>query len=408
MQSEIDKVRSEQATSERELKSQIDAMTSRAQGGSEWKFRYEALDKSHQELRSDLSRQEEVTSQVRQEATDVLTQMKAFSERGTHAIEREEQLISQVHSLENELRDWKGRYARAKTQARSTHTSSKIMSVHPIDAGSMTNNITFTAQDGVIKDIHVTRFQIAVDELLGCARSSEPQAVLPYVKIVIIAVRNITLDLDDTETGAQGDDAQRQKTKEKISATANNLITAARNFASARGLSSVSLLDAAASHLSTSIVEAVRLAKMRPSPPEDLDDDANSDIVDSPAEYYGLSNGRSSTGGDSTYSVESKPQLHSRSFSGNRRKPVPNGNPNGTSQNKGPTSNSRTMDSNVEELKVNLPYSSRWLSQLQMLKLPSRTSLTLVRTLSELRFNRSFRQYGRQRLPMTSSIHWRL
>lgn len=345
-------MRSEQAASERELRSQIDAMTSQAQGGTEWKSRYEALDQSHQETRADLSRQEEVTSQVRQEAKGLLTEMKALSERGMDSIKREEHLVNQVHKLESEVQEWKGRYTRAKSQARSTHTSSKIISAHPVDAGSMANNAAFTSRDGVIKDAHVTRFQIAVDELLNSARTSEPQFVLSHVKSIIVAVRNITLDLDRTQARAEGDNERRQKIKGKISATANNLITAARNFAGARGLSPVSLLDAAASHLSSSIVEAIRIVKMRPSPADKLDDDGNSDIVESPADYYGLINGRSS--GDSTYNIESKPQLSSRTFSGDGRQAAPNGVSNGASPKQGPTSHPSNMEGDVEELKVSL------------------------------------------------------
>ena len=350
MQSEIDRIRSEQATSERELKSQVDAVTSQARGGTEWKSRYEALDQSHEEMQADLSRQEEVTFQVRQEAKGLLTQMKALSERGMDSIEREEYQVSQVQKLESEVQEWKGRYARAKTQARSVHASSKIMAVHPVDAGSMANKVAFTSQDGMIKGADVTRFQIAVDELLNSARASEPQSVLPRVKSVIIAVGNIIVNLDGTGAKAGGANEQRQKIKGKISATANNLITAARNFAGARGLSPVSLLDAAASHLSSSIVEAIRIVKMRPSSVDRLDDDGNSDIVDSPADYYGFSHGRSS--GDSTYSIESKPQLSSRTFSGDGRKPAPNGISNGTRQKQGPTSHASKMEGKVEELKV--------------------------------------------------------
>lgn len=352
MQSEIDRMRSEQAASERELRSQIDAMTSQAQGGTEWKSRYEALDQSHQEIRADLSRQEDVTSQVRQEAKGLLTEMKALSERGMESIKREEQLVNEVHQLENEVQEWKGRYTRAKAQARSTHTSSKIISAHTVDAGSMVNNAAFTSQDGVIKDAHVTRFQIAVDELLNSARTSEPQSVLSHVKSVIVAVRNITLDLDSTQARAEGDNERLQKIKGKISATANNLITAARNFAGARGLSPVSLLDAAASHLSSSIVEAIRIVKMRPSPMDKLDDDGNSDIAESPADYYGLSNGRFS--GDSTYSIESKPQLSSRTFSIDGRQAAPNGLSNGASPKQGPTNHPSSKEGDVQELKVGL------------------------------------------------------
>jgi len=51
------------------------------------------------------------------------------------------------------------------------------------------------------------------------------------------------------------------------------LITASKNFVSANGLSPVSLLDAAASHLTAAVVELVRTVKIRPTPAGELEDD---------------------------------------------------------------------------------------------------------------------------------------
>ena len=326
-------------------------MASSVQGESEWRGRYETLDRSHQDLRSELSRQEKVTNEVKQEALGFISQMKAFSERSAGSIEREEKLAVQVQKLENELNEWKNRYARAKTQNMSTRSLSMGMSIHSADVGAMVKDLSYTTQDGLVKDVHMTRFQIAVDELLQSARTAELKAVLSHVKTVVIAVRNITMDVGDTDNGNDEATQQKKKLKTKVSATANNLITAAKNFAVSHGLSPVSLLDAAASHLSASIVELVRLVKMRPSSVEVFDDDANSDIVDSPADYYGLINGRSSVGGDSA--TDNKPQLTSRAFSGSR-KPVLNGVPNGVPQKKASVS-SIARDGRIEELKVGPP-----------------------------------------------------
>lgn len=51
--------------------------------------------------------------------------------------------------------------------------------------------------------------------------------------------------------------------KPKINATLSNLMTASKNHATSFGMSPVSLLDAAASHLSATIVDLVRLLKIR-------------------------------------------------------------------------------------------------------------------------------------------------
>ena len=324
-------------------------MTSRAQAESEWKNRYEALDRSHQDLRSDLSRQEKLTNEVKQEASEFISQMKALSERSTHSIEREEKLVTEVQRLEYELEEWKNRFASAKTYARTNHHLSTGISIQPPDAGAIAKEGAFTAPDGLVEDVHLTRFQIAIDELLQSARNDEPQAVLQHVKTVVIAVRNIMIDVGDTNMSNGEAAEQKQRLKNKVSATANNLITAAKNFALSQGLSPISLLDAAASHVSASVVELVGIVKIRLCS-EQLDDDANSDIVDSPADYYGLSNGRASAGSDSAHNTENKPQLTSRTFSVSK-KPVLNGISNSRPQEKA-SMRSLSREGNIEELKV--------------------------------------------------------
>jgi hypothetical protein len=95
------------------------------------------------------------------------------------------------------------------------------------------------------------------------------------MKPVVLAVRGITSDLDAASVVEKDEEAQKRRTKlkSKVSATANNLITASKNFASAQGLSPVSLVDAAASHLTAAVVDLLHVAKIRPTPSEELEDD---------------------------------------------------------------------------------------------------------------------------------------
>ena len=313
MQSELEKARGNHADTERDLRSEMDRLTGQASGGGEWKSRYESLDKAHEDLRTQLLRQEKVTNEVKQEATGFLNQMRALSERSNQSVEREETLVHRVQMLEKDLQEWKSRYARTKAQSGTLRASSMANSLQQPDVRAIARDGAFTAQDGLVKDIHVTKFQIAIDELLQSARGSEPDAVLAHVKSVVIAVRNITLDMGDTQSGTDEATQQRNKLKTKVSATANNLITAAKNFAMSKGLSPVSLLDAAASHISASIVELIRLVKIHPTPAEDLeDDDQYTPIADSPADYYGISHSRSSAAPSaadgSIYSSTSSPR----------------------------------------------------------------------------------------------------
>lgn len=361
LKSELDKVRNDRAKTEREWRSQVDSLTTQANvGKSEWKARYDNLDKIHQELRSTLVRQDKVTNEVKQEAARFLNQMRALSERSHESQEREENLVRQVHKLEKEVQEWKNRYARKRTQARTLRASAMTTSLQQAGTSQVAKDENFTAQDGLVKDIHVTSFQIAIDELLQSARGDEPNAVLTRVKAVIIAVRDITIDLGDTQSSQDETMQQKHKLRVKVSATANNLVTASKNFAMSKGLSPVSLLDAAASHLTSSIVELIRLVKIRPSPAQELEvQDENDIIADSSADYYAMSGVRESTGADSVYSTVTDPrrsvQPASQSKSANFAQI---GFPTGAQYAVGSKSTHgiyKSTDSKMEELRVTFP-----------------------------------------------------
>ena len=352
MQAELDKVRHAQETSERDLRSQIHAMTNEAQGGNEWKVRYEALNQSQQELRAELSEQERLTDEVRQETVDFLEQVKALSQRGTEAIEREDRFTTQIQKLETELKDWKSRYAQVKTDANAARYQSS-MSVHPPNPVMSLRAGGLVSHDGLIKALHITKYQVAIDEMLYRARSDQMDTLLASAKTVAIAIRNIMMDTDNHQWTSPEAQEQCNQLKSKVAATANNLITAAKNLVLSEGLSPVSLLDAAASHLSAALIGLARLAKVDPSPTNEFEDDGNmTDIVDSPADYYGINDGRISVGAESTYSTDSKPRLTSRAFSGsNQRKPLSNGITNGVPAPPSFTE-SDIQDGRFEELKV--------------------------------------------------------
>lgn len=232
-----------------------------------------------------------------------LNEMRTLSERSSHAYDREEELLGRVHLLEDQVKEWKSRYARARTQLRTQRTSSLPLQQKNLKQVASAEDLI--QENGLVKDVHVTKFQLAVDDLLRVARTGERESLLTYVKPVVIAVREISQDATDI-----GNDAgpQVDKLKAKISATANNLITATRNFAVSQGLSPVSLVDAAASHLSVAVVALVRVTKICASPEGNLDlEEDDSVIADSPATYYGMQHDRTTSAGTSIYDVLSSP-----------------------------------------------------------------------------------------------------
>lgn len=86
------------------------------------------------------------------------------------------------------------------------------------------------------------------------------------MKAVVNAVAAITDDVKSFERRPTRldipEDAVRHL-QERADATLSNLVSAARNHAASFGLSPVSLMDAAASHVSATIIDMVRLLSLR-------------------------------------------------------------------------------------------------------------------------------------------------
>ncbi|KAI9659025.1 MAG: component of the polarisome [Bathelium mastoideum] len=313
IQSELERLRTDNDTTERDLRLQLAEAQQQAQAAqsshrsstgsaslgrddentvAEWQQRYEALE---QELRD----QESLTDAVRREAREHLADMRTLSAQTSAATEAESRLIADVHSLEQQLADWKARYARVRSQLRAS--ASGMSNV--ILADSVNAPPSVTTPDGAVQDVHVARFQLAVDELLRGARGSDAgTVVMARMKEVVLAARAIVTDCDSvtgnngsglglptpssaaslsatllspgTPVSVSGENSKSPaRLKARVSATANNLITAAKNHAAAGGLAPVSLLDAAASHLAIAVVALVRACGMRATPEEERVED---------------------------------------------------------------------------------------------------------------------------------------
>lgn len=208
----------------------------------------------------------QITEEVRREALEFLTQMKAISDRADTSFAQEEKLHAEIGAQRKEVADWKARYTRTKAALRSLRTSSIGL---PAGSANALQEPALVDAAGLIPAAHVTRFQLSIDELLRVARGTAHEQALAAVKHVVMATRDITQAVD--AAGEPDPDTLRLKTR--VSATANNLTTAAKNHASARGLSPVSLVDAAASHLTASVAELVKRVKMRPQDASAADDD---------------------------------------------------------------------------------------------------------------------------------------
>ncbi|KAI0473726.1 hypothetical protein GGR56DRAFT_696210 [Xylariaceae sp. FL0804] len=297
MRDELDRMRDDHAVEARNLREELEE----AQQSSRGPINSEVT-RENEELRLALEEQQQITEDARREARQFLQEMKALSQQHGPSWERQAELEKTIEHLEQEVRDWRNRYARTKTQLRNMRASSIGLSIEQ-DASKFIREKGFAEENGLVKDVHVTKFQIAIDELLRCARTDDPDKVIERMKSVVVSVRRITKDIEESQSNDEETLRQQQKLRSRVSATANNLITASKNFASSAGISPVSLLDAAASHLVAALVELLRTVKIRATPAGELEDDDDGTIT--PVDSTGFFSNRSTTMQQDPYS---KPQ----------------------------------------------------------------------------------------------------
>lgn len=286
MKQELERMREDHDDETRELRDQLVAI----QQSGDTRNADDKLQDENRELRESLLEQRQVTDEVRREAQGFLQEMRSLSQQSTATYDKQLELEKSVEQLEGEAKHWKTLYARTKTQLRNMRASSIGLTIDQ-GAGNMVRDGGFTDENGIIRDVHVTRFQIAVDDLLQKARQESPDMVIDAMKSVVVGVRRITRDADQAPPQDEAFAQQKPKLKARVSSTANHLITTSKNFAAGNGLFPVSLLDAAASNLTAAIVDLTKAGKIRPTPAEQLDEDDDGSVT--PVESTGFFSPRS-------------------------------------------------------------------------------------------------------------------
>lgn len=260
----------------------------------------EESDRRIQALEEQLATQEKLTNEVREEATLYLHEMRDLSRQTDSAIEQEDKLSAQVTKLTREIDIWRDRYAKAKAQNKALRASTLGLGLTSVDMGALSRangTSSFLSQDGLVSDIHITRFQLSVDELLKSARApaSSHDPLLESTKQLVLAVSAISAAIgtdgyptpSPSPSSAPAPAPSVAKLKARVTGTANSLITATKQHAAAEGLSPVALLDAAASNLTAAVVELVKAVGVRPSSAAELQDaSADLDSIYSPDPAY--------------------------------------------------------------------------------------------------------------------------
>lgn len=291
LQRELDRIREEHEDETRKLREELEDV--RQSGGSGPRGDGDLV-RENEELRQSLQEQQQMTDEVRREAQEFLREMRALSQQSGAAWERQTELERTIEGLEKEVKEWRSRYARTQTQLRTMRDSSEGVPLEQ-NAGKIVREKGFVEDSGLVKDLHVTKFQIAIDELLQRARNDNPERVIDSMKAVVVSVRRIAKDIDENPQN-ESIIQEKAKLKARVSSTANNLITASKNFASSAGISPVSLLDAAASHLVAAVIELLRAAKIRTTPAGELEDDDDGTVTPvGSASFFSPRNGQSQT-----------------------------------------------------------------------------------------------------------------
>lgn len=281
MKQELERVRDDFDQETRQLQGELSSLQSSSRGARA----SSELERDNDQLRESLRQQRQVTEEVRREAQEFLGEMRALSQQSGATYEKQAEMEKTIENLEREVREWRNRYARTKTQLRSMRASSLGLSMEH-DAAKYVRDQGYMDGNGLVKDVHVVKFQTAIDELLHTARKETPEKTIDAMKLVVVGVRRITRDVDESAPNDEELAQQQSRLKAKVSSTANGLITATKNFAGGAGISPVSLVDAAASHLTAAVVDLLRVAKIRTTPSGELDDDDDGTITPVDSSFF--------------------------------------------------------------------------------------------------------------------------
>ncbi|TFK23690.1 cell polarity protein [Coprinopsis marcescibilis] len=208
----------------------------------------------------------DIVDQLQNDMEGLILELGNLSRRNDELMTAKDSDLAVIRDLDAQLKEYKRKYEQAKTELRSIKTTSQLFL--PTPKFEKSDDQLPVATDGGVLDIHITAFMSAVDSLLTAGRSNAPTRVLAPMKTVVNAVTNIIDDARAFERrpiDREVDLDALKALRERAEATLGNLTAASRTHATSNGMSPVSLLDAAASHVSSCITEISRLVRIRKS-----------------------------------------------------------------------------------------------------------------------------------------------
>ncbi|GLB37366.1 putative spa2 homology domain (SHD) of GIT [Lyophyllum shimeji] len=208
----------------------------------------------------------EIVDQLKADMEGLLTELGDLARRNDELMTAKDADLAVIRDLDQQLKDYKRKYEQAKTELRNVKATSQLYVQAP--KFDRSEDQLPVSPDGGVADIHITAFLSAVDALLTAGRSNAPTRVLTPMKSVVNSVTAIVDDVRAFERRPQRDRADvdveaLRSLRERLEATLSNLVAASKTHATSLGMSPVSLLDAAASHVSASITEIGRTVCIR-------------------------------------------------------------------------------------------------------------------------------------------------
>ncbi|KAJ7497027.1 hypothetical protein FB451DRAFT_1359481 [Mycena latifolia] len=208
----------------------------------------------------------EIVDQLRNDMEGLLTELGDLSRRNDELMTAKDADLVVIRDLDNQLKDYKRKYEQAKTELRSVKATSQLFLQAP--KMDRPEDQLPVSSDGGVVDIHVTAFLSAIDSLLTAGRSNAPTRVLTPMKAVVNAVSAIVDDVRTFEARPPREQSDvdldaLSALRERAEATLTNLVAATKTHATSAGMSPVSLLDAAASHVAVTITEIGRTVCIR-------------------------------------------------------------------------------------------------------------------------------------------------
>ena len=224
--------------------------------------------------------------QLQSDMQGLLEELTELSQRNDELMTAKDADLTVIRDLDAQCKDYKRKYESAKTELRGLKGRSLLWSLrvrplrtqfHPATSQLFlqppkTDDNFPMASDGIILDIHLTAFTSAIDSLLTAGRSNSPTRVLVPMKAVVNAVTAITDDLRRFQRSPLSDKVDFDlllPLRDRAETTLSNLVVATKNHATSAGMSPVSLLDAAASHVALTITEIAKIAFIRRATPEE-------------------------------------------------------------------------------------------------------------------------------------------